>query len=596
MATRSTIAIVLCLIMASCTPSDGSEKSAEIDEEQSLTIAFEREPPDLHFSRPTNGLAVAEWINEAMLENLYGVSKNIEYQPELLAGESQVVTNDDGSVTIDHTLRSGLKWSDGVPLTAEDVKYTYERLIEGCKLDPDGSIVNSAGADDGCVFELSDRSGLGLVTDFRIESDTEFSIDLARAYAGWKSIFPQIFAKHAYGETSAELNQNLLEMTGPDGTLPSSGPMTFAGWERGNSMVLVRNENYHGSTSPDSRNQGIAQVNSIRIVFNTDVDSQVAGVLAGEIDVVMAGPDESLFGLSDSSSFVLASEPGPKFEHWALNLLNPHLAKPQVREALAYGINKQEVVSVLYEPFFGNRLAAEGLGNSFWMPNQPGYIDHQAKYAGANTEAAEALLQQAGYQKQSDGFYAHPDLGKLSLRVITPPGNRLRQLQMELMASQLQNVGIEIVVTPGPENFFAETVASEQALLAASTQGTQGDPTVWDIAQFSWVSGPWPGETGSVYRSGGRMNIYAFADDEFDQLLDACNTKVDIDSQVTCYNELDSFVTTLDRSPNGLFSIPITQQPLFFGYNSDRVSTVPIVTDSIGGGPLANAADYQLVD
>ncbi len=596
MATRWIVAVAFVLVLTSCTPSVPSASPTEVDDSQTLTIALELEPPDLHVDRPTNGLLVTAWIREALLDSLFGVSKNLEYTPELLATEPTVTTNGDDTVTIEYLLRSSLSWSDGKPLTSEDVAYTFERLIEGCAKDPDGSIVDAAGVDDGCVFERRDRSGVDLITDFQVKNETEFSVTLASQYAGWKSLFGPIFAKHAYGETSAELNENLLEMTGPDGVLPSSGPMTFGGWARGRAIVLARNENYHGSTSPDARNQGVAYVSNIEIVFSSDLDSQVSGVLAGEIDVVMASPDETLDRLGNSSSFVLAAEPGPKFEHWALNVLNPHLANPEVREAIAYGIDKEQVVSVLYEPLFGNRIDPEGLGNSFWMSNQPGYINHQSKYETANVSEAERSLEEVGYEKQEDGFYSHPELGRLSLRVTTPPGNRLRQLQIELIASQLEKAGIEIVIEPGPQNFFAETIASEQALLAASTQGAEGDPTVWDIAQFSWTSGPWPGNIGTIYRTGGQQNIYGFANDEYDRLLNECNAEIDTAAQVICYNELDTFATTLDQGPDGLFSIPITQQPSYFGYNSEFVSTVPIVSDSVAGGPLANAADYQLVE
>ena len=70
------------------------------------------------------------------------------------------------------------------------------------------------------------------------------------------------------------------------------------------------------------------------------------------------------------------------FEHWGFNLLNPHLAKPEVREALAYALNKPEVMELLYTPLYGDNLPAEGLGNVYWMSNQSAYEDHQTDVLG----------------------------------------------------------------------------------------------------------------------------------------------------------------------------------------------------------------------
>ena len=72
----------------------------------------------------------------------------------------------------------------------------------------------------------------------------------------------------------------------------------------------------------------------------------------------------------------MASVAGPVYEHWGFNLFNAHLSDPAVREALALAMDKTEVMAGLYTPLFGDLLPETGLGNTYWLSNQPTYEDH----------------------------------------------------------------------------------------------------------------------------------------------------------------------------------------------------------------------------
>ena len=83
----------------------------------------------------------------------------------------------------------------------------------------------------------------------------------------------------------------------------------------------------------------------------------------------------------------------------------------------------------------------------------------------------------------------------------------------------------------------------------SSTEGADGDPDLWDIAQFAWAGGPWPGAQSGVYRGGSPGNVYGFVDPEFEVLAFECDAVVDDDDRADCYNDLDRLVTTLDGQP-----------------------------------------------
>ncbi|MBW3657294.1 MAG: hypothetical protein KY457_01555 [Actinobacteria bacterium] len=552
--------------------------------EAELVWAHEQEPPDMHLDDPNNNLSITSWVRQSLWDGLYGVSAATEFIPELLAEEATVNEAEDGSVTIDYKLRDGLTWSDGTPLTAEHVKGTFDIIMEGY----------DAETGEGGVYLIGDRTGYDQITDFTVNSDTEFTISMDKFFAGYKALFSEVFPTHVV-TTAEEANAAFPEFEHNGETLPSSGPMLFGEWERGNSMQLERNDEYHGSTSPDVTNAGAACVSGVRINWVADTDAQINALKAGEADMIFTQP-QTAFGerISTDEAFTIASEAGPVYEHWGFNLFNPHLSDPLVREAIAYALDKSQVMSALYTPLFGDALPAEGQGNTYWMSNQPAYEDHQAQYLGNLVDEAKANLEEAGYTEGANGIYEHPERGPLSLRVGTTGGNALRELQQQLIIEQLKPAGIEVVIdnVPGGDYFGAQPF-NPDAIACANSGGTEGNCEIWDITQFAWVGGPWPGSNHVAYLSGSGNNPYGFANDEFDAMADECDATVDDDERAACYNEMDKFVTTLEKDPeNGLVVIPLTQKPSYYAYSNERLERGAVAPDANSAGPLVNVVDY----
>lgn len=551
------------------------------------------EPPDLHLDDPANGLTVTAWIREGLLESLFGVGPDLTYHPELLAGEPTLTARDDKSVVIDYELRSGLRWSDGTALTSEDVAYTHRILTEGCRVEGDGSILDNS--PEGCVYRTTGRVGLDQVTDFEVVSDTRFRVTMAAFDPDWRSLFSPVLAAHAYGDDAAQVNRRLATMRGPSRPLPSSGPLVFDSWDRGASMTLLRNDEYHGSTAPDVDNDGVAAVEAVRIDFEPDPTARVEAVLEGRADLLM---ERSIVGhdaLIGAEGVEVTPVPGHDYEHWGLNLLNPHLAKPEVRAAIADAIDKTALAEEVLRPLVGPDASVDGLGNTYWLASQPPYVDHQEGYAGARVDEARSSLSSAGYDEGSDGVFRHPSLGRLSLRVTTVGGDPVREAVQAVLVEQLAAAGIEAEIDNLPGGlFFQQGPFSADALAASASGGDQGDGDLWDIAQFSWAGGPWPGGQSGAYRNGSVGNPYGFNNAEFEVEAFECDAVVDDGERADCYNGLDRFVTTLERGEDGLFMIPLFQRPVTLAVATGRVEAAPVVIDDWMGGPLAAVVDYRL--
>jgi len=565
------------------TETDGGEYCNGAD--ANLVWAHEQEPPDMHLDDPNNNLSITSWVRQSLFDGLYGISAATEFFPELLAEEIEVTENEDGTVTFNGVLRDGLTWSDGEPLTAQNVVDTWTIIMEGF----------DAETGEGGVYLIGDRTGYDLITEMTASSETEFSFTMSEFYAGYPAMFSEVFPTHVLTDaaTANELLPDFMLADG-SGSLPSSGPMVFDSWEKGVSMHLVRNDSYHGSVSPDVTNDGAACVAGVDINWVADTDAQINALKAGEADMIFTQP-QLAFGdrIAEDPDFNVASEAGPVYEHWGFNVNDPHLSDPLVREAIAYGIDKTQVMSTLYTPLFGDKLDPNGLGNTYWLTNQSAYENHQGEYDGAKIDEAKAKLADAGYTEGADGIFEHPEKGRLTLRVGTTGGNGLRELQQQIIQEQLKAAGVEITIDNVPGGaYFSERPFAEAAVECALSGGTAGDCDVWDITQFAWVGGPWPGSGSAAFRSDSSNNPYGYQSEEFDAKATECDGTVDDDERAACYNELDKYVTSLEIDPNGLVVVPLTQKPSFYAYSNVRLSKAAISPDANSAGPLVNVIDY----
>jgi peptide/nickel transport system substrate-binding protein len=571
-----------------------------------LVWAHEQTPPDMHLDDPNNNLSITSWIRQSLWEGLYGITSTTEFFPEMLASDMEVVENDDGTVTFNGELREGLTWSDGTAVTAQQVVDTYNIIMEG--YDFEAANDDDPETDPGGVYLIGDRTGYDLIRPENIEatSDTEFSFTMDQFFAGYKALFSEIFPTHVVPDAAAA-NEAFRSFQIDGTTLPSTGPMLFESLEPEVAVELTTNEDYHGSVSPDVENDGVACVTGVTVNVVPDTDAQVNALQAGEADFIFVQPQLQFEeALAQSEDFTVASEAGPVFEHWGLNLYDTHLQDPLVREALALGMNKGEVMEGLYTPLFGDVLPGEGLGNTYWLSNQEPYEDHagEAGFGQGDASGAIAKLEEAGYSDSGDGVYEHPERGRLTLRVGTTGGNALRELQQEIIQQQLGAAGFEIEIdNVDGSAYFGEVPFSAEALACASgvpdgeTTGegdsaVTSDCDVWDITQFAWVGGPWPGGQSASYRCGSGNNPYGFCNEDFDERSVECDGTVDDAERAACYNELDTYVSTLGPDGDGLFMLPITQKPTFYAYSNDRLAQAPATSDANDAGPLVNVVDF----
>ncbi len=370
------------------------------------------------------------------VEGLLDYDEKGEFFPRLA---TEVPTRQNGGVsadgtTITHHLKEGLKWSDGQPVTCEDVKFTWQA---------------ASNPKSGAAY----TSGFRDIQAVECPSATTVVVKYKTFYAPFLAQFiPQISAilpKHATGDP-AEMTRWPYNRK-PVGT----GPFVMLEWVSGDHITLIRNRFYRDAPKPSLN--GVI----IRITPSREVGKQL--IKTGEIDVLWDLIEADVPELKAVPGVKISAAPGPGAERLVLNLADPTLdgppaddvakhphpilGDPRVREAIEMGINKKEIIDKL---LFG--LATPGT-NELHI----GWAKCPTRPTEYNPERAKQLLDQAGWKVGSDGIrvaqgakYAK-DGTQLRLKLQSTTGNKLREQVEQLLIDYMKTIGVE---------FFIENVPS----------------------------------------------------------------------------------------------------------------------------------------
>ena len=341
---------------------------------QTLVFGGSGLPVSLDDATDGNSLTAAYQI----VENLVFVEPGgTELQPGLATEWS---SNDDGTVWT-FTLREGVTFQDGTPFNAEAVKFNIDRWN-----DPN---FEYGFRDQGKLYEAwndifggykGDESAF--VESAKVIDDTTVEIDLTRPMgflpAALSSSYFGIHSPTAVREAGADYGQPAVGSVG-------TGPFQFVEWVDGSQLTLERNPDYWGEPA------GVE-----RLVFRGIEDStaRLAELQAGSIDIaVNLSPDDAQTIEDDSSLETAVADSNLNIGYIGLHQANTPLENLKVRQAIAHGVDWNEVVTA----FFGEGAQ---VASQFIPPGLIGHSDNLEPYS-YDPEMAQQLLSEAGV---ADGF------------------------------------------------------------------------------------------------------------------------------------------------------------------------------------------------
>ena len=394
-----------------------------------LVMIIESSPTNLD---PRVGLdAQSERIDDLIFDDLLTRDSHLNVQPGL-ADRWEIP---DPRTYVFH-LHHGVKFHDGRPLTARDVKWTFDSLLQG-------KIRSTKSA----VYRFVDR--IDATDDYTVTFHLKepFATLLWNLSDGAIGIVP-------YG-AGDEISRQPI----------GSGPFRFISAEQDKEVVIARNDDYWGTK---------AEIPRVRFIVVPDTTTRALELRKGSADIAInALTSDMVLTLERDQNLAVLHAPGTVLAYMAFNLRDPILKDTRVRQALAYAIDRRPMLEYLQRGFA--RAARSVLPPESWAYNGdvPAY-DH-------NPERARQLLEQAGYPAVN-GVRFH-----LTMKASTEESTRL---MAAVLQQQLREVGIALDIrTFEFATFFSDVTHGLFQLYSLRWIGGNEDP---DIFEYVFHSGKFP--------------------------------------------------------------------------------------------------------
>jgi peptide/nickel transport system substrate-binding protein len=405
-----------------------------------------------------------ETIIRNMYDGLLTRDAAMQLVPELADSWRQI-----DPVTYEFHLRDGVRFHDGSLMTADDVKFTMERVLSG-------KITGQTNPR---------RDLLGPLTRIDIVDPHTVRFVLSKPW-------PLLPAMLPFQEIVSEA---FVKRVGDDGMVSQedgTGPFRLKEWNRGDSIVMDRVADYYGG-SPAIPPVGPARVDRVIYKIMPDNATRVAALLAGDVDIVNNLPVTSIAQVRDHPGTTVMTVNGTRTFFLAINNSQPPFSDVRVRRALNLTVDRKLIVARLL-----NELATPL--NGVLSPDAFGFDADLPEYA-YDPAQAKSLLAQAGVASLSltiDADGASKDIA-------------------EAIASMMARGGITAKV-----RVWESAVIVPIWRDAAKRQGHDLFFTSWGNASLDPSDIMMP-----AVHSGGRGNSAGYANPEVDKLLDQAETESD---------------------------------------------------------------------
>jgi peptide/nickel transport system substrate-binding protein len=439
---------------------------------------------------------------------------------------------------VTYQLNPKAKWSDGKAIGAADFVAQWKAL---------------SGKDS--AYWTSRNAGYDRIADIRQGSDAqEVKVTFATPYADWRSLFSPLYPTAVTGSADA-FND------GARGKLPvSAGPFALKAVDTGaKTVTLVRNPSWWGERAK------LDQI-VLTAVPRADRPAQIA---AGRLDLAEIDPT-TLAAVRGTRGVAVRKAPDAAYAQLAINGGTGPLADERVRHAVARAIDRKQIATAVLKPL---GLPAVALGNHLVLPSQDGYADHSSALGAADTQQAQALLGDAGWQRSAaktgekaagpgraaasgaltvvEPSQAVVKAGKqLTLRFVLPSNSPTLDDVGGRIARMLSGIGIrtEISKVDGA-SYFQDHIAGGNFDLALWSWPGSAFPATDDTPIFAK---PVPAPDGSVTVA---QNYARVGTDRIDQLLTRAGAELNASAARNLAAEADSRIWAAAGS------IPLYQRP-----------------------------------
>jgi len=360
--------------------------------------------------------------------------------PSLENGLATLETLPDGKqgMKITLKLKPGLKWGDGAPVTARDVAFTVK-----VSADPNAGFSHTYPWNRASSVEVVDDT-TAIIHTSRVLAD----------YMMWDWLVPEHLEGPIYAKATApgDYIKATLYARQPTTAGLWNGPFLVTQYTSGSQVVFEPNPHWTGAP-PALR----------RIVLRTIENTAAlqANLLSGDVDMV-AGEGvgltvDQVLALRKQAPdrFTYEFRPSMTYEHIDLNLDNPLLKDVRVRRALLLAMDRQTLVTRLFE-------GLQPVAATWVNPLHPMH-DATVKATPYDLPGAKRLLAEAGWTPGPDGICRDAGGQRLSLEITTTAGNRLRELTQQVLQNGWKAACVEVTIKNEPaRTLFGQTLKQRQ--------------------------------------------------------------------------------------------------------------------------------------
>jgi peptide/nickel transport system substrate-binding protein len=450
-------------------------------------------------------------------------------------------------------IRSGVMWSDGQPLTSKDIAFTYRFILDN----------QLASFSDYLPFNPTFETPDDTTLIWKSEKPT-----FAPTVPPWVPIVPE----HIWGKYDGQ-GAKAIKAIDPlaDGPMVGSGPFTLEEWKPGEFFRMSANKSYWGGTPTideivyqvfDNREAMVQALKSGQIDFADDLNPTLFNALEGESGIATNAAAPSYF---TNLAWNFGSPDMPNDTH------NPALEDLVVRQAVAYGTNKQQIVDSVWQ---GN---AE-VGTTITLPASPWHTEPPAdELYNFDPAKANQILDDAGYvDTDDDGVREAPNGGQpLEFNILTLNSSAGSNDTGKLMQGWMKDIGIQFNLQP----------VSESKAYALWAEG-DFDAYIW-----SWGGDPDPDFILSIFTTHQCLSWSdgCYSNKQFDEWYAEQQSIFDRDERKAFIDTMQLFV--YEQIPEMVLNYPFYLQ----AYRTDTF-TGYVPTPSNGGALLFGWGPYSYIN
>ncbi|WP_447943183.1 ABC transporter family substrate-binding protein [Microbacterium aurum] len=559
------VVAVGALALTGCTSSGGGTDSSSAPKGGTVTMAIVNDLTSLNSNTPQGNLDTNGQYQYLTVDGFLYPDNNFNIVDNTSFGTFEKVSDD--PLTVKYTLNKDLKWSDGEPITADDMVLAWAIAsghYDDATTDADGNVTSGTQ-----YFQIAGSTAGIDSTDFPEVSDDNLSMTLtySEPYVDWDLGFgvgqtglaqpAHIVAKKAGLDSAADLTALLKSLPKGDASAPaapnaelkaaadfvntgyditsfptdkdllvSSGPWVLSAWTPGQSLTFEHNPNYKGDLAP--------KIDKLVMRVIGDAAAQVTALQNGEVDLVypQASADTKKSLEAVSGAEVLAGDQ-VSYDHLDLNFGSEVFSDATVREAFLLTVPRQQILDAIVTPVNPD---AKVLDSQLWLPNQDAYATTIAQNGSAEFDPSKA----------DDNIAKAKELlaGKTpTVKILYNTKNPNRVDEFQAIQAAAAKAGFNVVDGGDPE---------WSTLLAAGN---------YDASLFGWISpGIGTAQIPQLFTTdgGGNYNRFTAAND---QAL-ATQTTTDPDELEKLMLEIDKIAFTEG------YGLPLFQLPGIYGVSS----------------------------